>query len=310
MELVTHGRGKLVYAIAIVMMIGAVMMVCYYRQHTKRILKQMDAMLEQAISGEFQEQLFDESMQSAIEAKLSDYLSSSLVSTRNLQEEKEHIKTWISDISHQTKTPIANILLYTQLLKEQQLSKESMSYVETLETQTEKLQRLIDGLVKTSRLENGILCMHPVKQNVYPMLEDVRKQYQQKAQEKNIVLQLEETEAEAVFDAKWTNEAVCNLIDNAIKYTAEGGQVSVRVKLYELFCRIDVCDTGVGIAEQEQAKIFARFYRGSGQYEQEGVGIGLYLVRQIAAGQGGYVKVSSKVGEGSTFSLFLPQNNM
>lgn len=301
---------SMVCAIAIFIMIGAVIMVCYYRQHTKRILKQMDAMLEQAISGDFQEKLFDESMQSAIEAKLSNYLSSSLVSARNLHKEKEHIKTWISDISHQTKTPIANILLYTQLLKEQQLTKESMSYVETLEMQTEKLQRLIDVLVKTSRLENGILCMHPVKQTVYPMLEDAKRQYQQKAQEKNIVLRLEETEGEAVFDAKWTNEAVCNLIDNAIKYTAEGGQVSVRVKLYELFCRIDVCDTGVGIAEQEQTKIFARFYRGSGQYEQEGVGIGLYLVRQIAAGQGGYVKVMSKVGEGSTFSLFLPQTNM
>lgn len=294
-------------AIAIVVMIGAVTMVCYYRQYTKRILKQMDAMLEQAISGDFQEQLFDESLQSAIEAKLSDYLSASLVSTRNLQEEKDNIKTWISDISHQTKTPIANILLYTQLLKEQRLSKESMSYVEILETQTEKLQRLIDVLVKTSRLENGILCMHPVKQAVYPMLEDVRRQYQQKAQEKNIVLRLEEIDGEAVFDAKWTNEAVCNLIDNAIKYSPEGGQVSVRMISYELFCRIDICDTGVGIAEAEQAKIFARFYRGSQQYEQEGVGIGLYLTRQIAEGQGGYVKVSSKLGEGSVFSLFLPK---
>lgn len=295
------------YIAAIVVMIGAIIMVVCYRQHTKRILRQLDIMLEKAISGEFQEQLFDESLQSAIEAKLSDYLSASLVSTRNLQEEKDNIKTWISDISHQTKTPIANILLYTQLLKEQRLSKESMSYVEILETQTEKLQRLIDVLVKTSRLENGILCMHPVKQEVYPMLEDVRRQYQQKAQEKNIVLRLEEIEGEAVFDTKWTNEAVCNLIDNAIKYSPEGGQVSVRVILYELFCRIDVCDTGVGIAESEQAKIFARFYRGSQQYEQEGVGIGLYLARQIAEGQGGYVKVSSELGKGSVFSLFLPK---
>ena len=300
MSIVLHGA-------TIVVMIGAVIMVWYYRQHTKRILKQMDAMLEQAISGDFQECLFDESLQSVIEAKLSDYLSASMVSTQNLQEEKDKIKTWIADISHQTKTPIANILLYTQLLKEQQLSAECMSYVETLEVQTEKLQRLIEALVKTSRLETGILCMHPRNQKLCPMLEEAVRQYENKAKEKKIELRLKNTMAEAVFDAKWTNEAVCNLIDNAIKYTSEGGQVSICVIPYELFCRIDVCDTGVGITEAEQAKIFARFYRGSQQYEQEGVGIGLYLTRQIMEGQGGYVKVSSKLGEGSVFSLFLPQ---
>lgn len=273
------------------------------------MLRNIDTMLEDAISGEFKEHLFDESLQSAIEAKLSDYLSTSMVSTRNLQEEKEKIKTWIADISHQTKTPVANILLYTQLLKEQPLSKESLSYVEILELQTEKLQRLIEGLVKTSRLETGLLCMHPVKQNLENMLSDVVKQYEKKAQEKLIELRVEDTDAEAVFDAKWTNEAVCNLLDNAIKYTPEGGQVTIRVVSYELFCRIDICDTGVGIAEAEQTKIFARFYRGVQQHEQEGVGIGLFLARQIAEGQGGYVKVSSKLGEGSVFSLFLPKDS-
>ena len=189
------------------------------------------------------------------------------------------------------------------------MSEESLSYVETLESQTEKLQRLIEGLVKTSRLETGLLCMHPVKLKLANMLFDVVKQYEKKAQEKSIELRVENTDAEAVFDAKWTNEAVCNLLDNAIKYTPEGGQVTIRVVSYELFCRIDICDTGVGITEMEQTKIFARFYRGVQQYEQEGVGIGLSLARQIAEGQGGYVKVSSKLREGSVFSLFLPQEN-
>ena len=81
----------------------------------------------------------------------------------------------------------------------------------------------------------------------------------------------------------------------------------VAVRAYELFCRVDVTDTGVGLSEEEQAKVFQRFYRGRDAREEEGVGIGLYLVRQIVTGQGGYVKVTSRPGEGSTFSLFLPK---
>ena len=110
----------------------------------------------------------------------------------------------------------------------------------------------------------------------------------------------------AVFDAKWTEEAVCNLLDNAIKYTPSDGTVTVEVKNYELFSAIRVADTGPGISEEEQAQIFGRFYRASGAWQAEGVGIGLYLTRQIAEKQGGYVKVESTPGKGSVFSLYLP----
>ena len=116
------------------------------------------------------------------------------------------------------------------------------------------------------------------------------------------------TEGTAVFDPKWTEEALCNLLDNAVKYTAVGGTVTVDVKNYELFSAIRVTDTGPGIPETEQAGIFRRFYRGTGNYQTEGVGIGLYLTRQIAEKQGGYVKIQSRPGEGSTFSLFLPRS--
>ena len=76
---------------------------------------------------------------------------------------------------------------------------------------------------------------------------------------------------------------------------------------YALFCRVDVTDTGPGLPESAQARLFQRFYRSPSASEAAGVGIGLYLARQIAAGQGGYLKVSSRPGEGSTFSLFLPR---
>lgn len=297
-----------VFLVCTCVILIAIGIVLWYRQRTKRILKSLDKMLDDAICGEFKESVFDESLQSSVEAKLADYLSASLVSTHNLQEEKNKIKTLIADISHQTKTPIANILLYTQLLEEQELPKESRDCIEALGAQAKKLHVLIDALVKTSRLETGILSIHPIRTAIEPVLQDAVRQFTLKAAEKEIILDVEETKALAVFDPKWTNEAICNLLDNAIKYTPNGGAVSIKVIAYDMFCRIDVSDTGVGIEEREHSKIFSRFYRGMEQQIQEGVGIGLYLTRQIAEGQGGYVKVSSKPGCGSVFSLFLPKD--
>ena len=164
--------------------------------------------------------------------------------------------------------------------------------------------------MKTSRLENGILTFQPVVGPLAPMLEQAVAGLQPKADRKGITLTLLPTQAQARFDPKWTEEAVCNLLDNGVKYTPTGGAVTVSVTAYELFCRIDVTDTGMGLAEEEQAKVFQRFYRAPAARDGEGVGIGLYLVRQIAAGQGGYVKVSSQRGRGSTFSLFLPREGV
>ena len=119
-------------------------------------------------------------------------------------------------------------------------------------------------------------------------------------------MRLQDTDAFAVFDFKWTAEALANIVDNAIKYT-EHGTITISAVSYEMFARIDISDTGSGIPENEQAKIFSRFYRSNAVQEQEGVGIGLYLARQIISGESGYIKVASVPGKGSTFSIFLPK---
>ena len=127
-----------------------------------------------------------------------------------------------------------------------------------------------------------------------------------KAEAKGVQIIQEAVRANAVFDPKWTEEAVYNLLDNAVKYTPAGGAVRIGVAVYPMFCAISVSDTGPGISEDEQPRVFRRFYRGLTHQTEEGVGIGLYLVRRIAERQGGYVKVSSRPGAGSTFSLYLP----
>ena len=294
-------------ALAVLALLAAAGIALWTHLRSRRMLDTLDRMLDDAIRGNFQESLYDESRLSALETRMAHYLSSNTVSARNLAAEKDAIKTLIGDISHQTKTPIANLLLYAQLLAEQDLPPESRAYVSALEGQAEKLRFLIDALVKTSRLESGVLAMTPKRHGLQQLLEDAAAQAAPKAEAKGIALTVEPTDLSARFDPKWTTEALYNLVDNAVKYTPTDGSVTLRAVGYELFCRIDVTDTGPGIPEAEQAKIFQRFYRSPAVSGEEGVGIGLYLARQIAAGQGGYLKVTSRPGEGSTFSLFLPR---
>lgn len=279
-------------------------LVLWQRRQSRKILENLGKMLEAAMEGNFTEASFDESLLSALESSFAHYLAASTVSARKVDAEKEKLKALIGDISHQTKTPIANILLYTQLLKEQPGNTDCL---EALEGQTKKLQSLIDALVKTSRLETGVIALHPEPGELWSVMTSAVSQLRPKAEEKGIRITLEHGEANAVFDPKWTEEALYNLLDNAVKYTPSGGRVSVTAAVYPMFSAVLVQDTGPGIAEEEQPKIFQRFYRGTAYREQEGVGIGLYLVRQIAEGQGGFVKVRSQPGQGSTFSLYLPR---
>ena len=305
----TEDRVTIIFIIAILCLILAAGIVIFDFLIRRRSLKRMYAMIQSAMDGTFQADLYDESLFASVENKLAEYIAASQVQAVKTEEEKEKIKMLISDISHQTKTPLANILLYTELLKEEGLGNNENR--ELLEAQAKKLDFLIRSLVKMSRLETGILIMHPEKNEMSALLEEARDQYMASAQEKGLYLRVLWQEAEGInacFDPKWTLEALGNLIDNAIKYTETGG-VTVRVKAYELFVCIEVADTGIGIAEEEQAKIFGRFYRSMQVADRAGVGIGLYLTREILRQQSGYMKLASASGEGAVFSMYLPAAN-
>lgn len=289
---------------ALICIAAAIAVIIIYRRRTVKIIRSLDKMIDKAINGTFTEENIDESMLSSVEAKLAGYLSASELSAKNVAAEKEKIKELISDISHQTKTPIANILLYTELLKEQELNGQVRICAEETAAQAEKLSFLIITLVKLSRLETGVFALLPVKTDLMPMLEKIYRQYQPKAEEKGLRFTLEPTEAQAVFDEKWSAEAIGNIVDNAIKYT-DSGFVTISVREYEMFCSVTVSDSGKGIAEEEQGRIFTRFYRSPSVSPKEGIGVGLYLAREIVNGCGGYIKVSSEVNKGTEFSVFF-----
>ena len=226
---------------------------------TKKTIDTIENMLNEAVKGNFSEKSFDETRLSSLETRFAHYLSASVVSARNVELEKDKIKSLIADISHQTKTPIANLLLYSELLLEEDtgnLSAQMCENIVQLHAQSEKLQFLIDSLVKLSRLENGILQLAPQEEALKPMLTLAVKETESKARAKGLELILHDMDEKAYFDSKWTLEAICNILDNAVKYTNEGS-ISLSVTAYEMFVRIDIKDSGIGIKEEEFSKIFS-----------------------------------------------------
>lgn len=310
--------------ISVIIILLLLTLIITTHSHTKKVMYHISGMLDAAINGTFKEMHLDESMLSYLESKFAAYLSAQETSAEQTADEKDTIKELISDISHQTKTPIANILLYSELLseQEQELSPQGKEYLASLHTQTQKLNFLISSLIKMSRLETDIFVLHPVSAPILPVLEKVVLQLAPKAQEKGLRIILPEHAARtntltdsqdstsfnftAVFDEKWTQEALFNVVDNAVKYTQEGS-ITIEITSFELFLRITITDTGIGISEEEHAKIFSRFYRSPQVHDKEGIGIGLYLTREIINRQGGYLKLTSSPGKGSSFAVYLPK---
>ena len=273
----------------------------------RRTLRRLGDMLDRAIAGGFAEERFDETELSALEGKLARFLRGSAHAQKTLEGEQAAVKALVADISHQTRTPISNLLLYASLLLESDLPPQQREQARAVMAQGEKLSFLIKALVKASRLETGIVVPVPSLHSVGVLLEDVAQQEEQAAQEKGIALRVRPFDGAAAFDPRWTSEALGNVVNNAVKYTPAGGTVTLCAQMLDGFCRVDVADSGPGIPEAEQGEIFNRFYRGAGTRTAEGLGLGLYLARQILTLQGGYIKVSSTPGNGSTFSLYLPR---
>lgn len=273
----------------------------------KKLLARLDKMLEDGINGTFSESDYDETQLSKLESKWLRYLTSSKLSAQKTEQEREKLQELVSDISHQTKTPLSNILLYTQLLQEQDIDGQSRQIVDEIRQQSEKLEFLIQSLVKTSRLETGTFQLAPLKNNIDSVIEAAIEQITPKAKSKQIKIMYSSQSHTAKFDIKWTREALFNILDNAVKYSPRNSVIKITVYAYEMFACVSVADQGIGIPEEELPRIFGRFYRGQNVKEQNGVGIGLYLCRQIIEGQGGYITVESTVNQGSIFKIFLPR---
>lgn len=283
--------------------------ILWYRKTTKKMMQTVLDRINDAIAGNYSQTVYDESMMSAIEERLNQFLEISTETKQITAKERDTIKSLVSDISHQTRIPLSNILLYSQILQERRyLPEEIMGIVNQIQNQADKLDFLIKALVKSSYLENELISITAQPEQIDKLVLLSCQEVEMHALQKEMVIEYEECGLSCSFDLKWTLEAVSNILDNAIKYSPSQTRVIIRVIPYELFYRIDIQDSGIGISEEEQGLIFQRFYRSPEVQKEKGLGIGLYLAREIIVRQGGYIKVISEPGQGALFSVFLSRN--
>ncbi len=226
-----------------------------------------------------------------------------------IAKEKADLQSLLSDVSHQTKTPIANLKMLNETMLTRPITEEERwEFLQATDSQLDKLDFLIQAMVKTSRLESGVITLEkknaPIEETLVSAINGILAPMEKKKIELTVNCPQGLTIA---HDSRWTSEALFNLLDNAVKYTPAGGSIRISVQNWEMYLKINVTDTGRGIPESEYAAIFKRFYREESVHEVDGIGIGLYLAREIITMQGGYIMVASEVGKGSTFSIFLPQ---
>lgn len=281
----------------------------YQRRQVSLFADDLCETLDALLSGRQPEnyQPYEDSLTAKVQGKLMQYFDIMSEGKRQSQQDKQVIQSLVSDISHQVKTPIANIKMFTNILQQHQLPPEKQAeFLRTMEGQIDKLDFLMQSLIKMSRLETGTFVLHPQEGRLADTIALAMSAVWAKAEAKEISLSADCDSSICVqHDPKWTAEALGNILDNAIKYTPPGGSVTVSVRPCQFYTRVDIADTGIGIAEEHYNDIFQRFYRDPQVASQEGVGLGLYLANGIITRQKGYISVKSKVGKGTTFSVYL-----
>ncbi len=227
-----------------------------------------------------------------------------------LSEEENNTKALITDISHQLKTPLASIRMCHELSASDALTEEEWAEFQTTEArEIQKLEMLLDELVKLSRLENNMIQVKPEKTGLKQTITEAVSQVFMKAYEKQMEISVEmEKDVQVVHDRKWTVEALVNILENAVKYSGNGTSITIRVQYLKKNVLVEVEDEGIGIPEEELHKIFQRFYRGTRAKEKvkDGAGVGLYLVRSIIEQQGGTILAKRRLEKGTVFIIMFP----
>lgn len=252
---------------------------------------------------------YDESLDSAISERLDRIMKISQIQKETAEEERDIIKSLITNISHQIRTPLANITLYTGLLKEQISDLESIRLADKVESNAGKLNFFMKELLKSTYAEQEIISVSPNIIDLDAVLRRSCQSVELEAMKKKIPLISEYHACKVYADSKWTEEVFTNILENAIKYSHNGAAVTIQSVLYESFVCVRIMDNGIGIPEEEQGKIFQRFYRGTNVTDKQGFGIGLYLVREVLRKQQGYIKVKSKLNKGTTVEVFLSRKD-
>ena len=251
-------------------------------------MREFSAYIDKALDGNLEITEFDEKELSKIKSKLIKFLYAGQVKEAKINTEKSKTRDLIADISHQTKTPITNLSLYISLLEDDPKDE----YLEIIKYELNKLEFLIQNLVKSSRLESDIISLQKHQANLKDIVEDVLREFKVILDEKCISINLKNEDLIFNLDERWLKEAIHNLVDNAIKYSPIGSTITISVYKSYLNYNIDIENECQDISEETLPKIFERFYRGKNSVSKDGLGLGLYIAREIIEKHGGNIKAS------------------
>lgn len=286
---------------------GLVLAVFFYRRE-QRNYRKIDFMLDEVLNESLLSQnALKEGQLSMLANKVLRIQDKMKIEISQAEQEREQVKGLISNMSHQLKTPLANIMMYQELLEDESLlPSERIEFLQRLKVQSEKIDWILNSLFKMVKLEQDVIIFEPDNLPVKPTLAKAVTGVYAKAQKKNIQIVTEEFQDQILWHNEiWTAEALENILENAVKYTPEGGQIAINFQKYEMYSTISVADTGIGITKDEQSKIFHRFYRSPKVENMEGSGIGLYLSKLILEKEHGYITLDSNYEKGTKFTVYL-----
>ena len=251
-------------------------------------IRELSDYIDKALDGNLEITEFDEKELSKIKSKLIKFLYSNQVKEKKISTEKNKTKDLIADISHQTKTPITNLSLYISLLEDDPKDE----YLEIIKYELNKLEFLIQNLVKSSRLESDIISLQKNPANLKDIVKDVLREFKVTLDEKDVSINLKNEDLIFALDERWLKEAIHNLVDNAIKYSPNGSTINISIYKSYLNYNLDIENECKDISEEALPKIFERFYRGKNSVSKDGLGLGLYIAREIIENHGGNIKAS------------------
>lgn len=223
--------------------------------------------------------------------------------------EKEILKTTISDISHQLKTPLAALNIYNGLLQEEAGElPEIKEFAVLSEQELDRMETLVQSLLKIAKLDAGSVAFEKNRENVAEMMQDVKLHfvYRDRQERKKIILS-GSGDVSLFCDRNWLVEAINNMVKNALDHTEVGGTVRIEWKALPNVVQIAVKDNGCGIHPEDLHHIFKRFYRSRFSKDKQGLGLGLPLAKAIVEAHGGTIETDSEVGKGTTFTVNFPK---
>ncbi|MGF7143111.1 signal transduction histidine kinase [Anaerotaenia torta] len=303
-----------IYLVLAAAIICCALTVLLSRRYVRQTFDSIDRIMDRVLlmDRKLLSEITDESRISKLTCKARRIMDLCISEAAQAREEKDTVQGFISDMSHQMKTPLSGISMYADLLLEGSLTEEERrEFLSRVKSGADKLQWMMDSLIKMSRLEVGAIQLSPVSENIGQTVSDAIGSVIAAAAKKNINLSVSDFHDMPLYhDRKWTREAIANILENAVKYSAPDSEITISLQPMPLYTTIMITDHGIGIDKSDWNLIFKRFYRGREVSDKEGAGLGLYLSALIMEKQGGYIMVDSVPGQYTSFSLFLQNSRI